>query len=912
MSTRVGQTGDTRLVVAPAPGETLPASEIGGKAHNLARLAGIPGVHVPPWLVIGVRAFDAFVLDDLDPALDAPHRRDRVASLSLPASLADALRPMLAERGLMGTVVAVRSSATAEDAASASFAGQFTSVLGVQVEQDLEELWRAIRTVWLSAFSDHALAYAAGRSADAGLRMAVIVQQLAPARAAGVAFSIDPVSGDRDVAVVSAVHGLGELLVSGDVDADTMRVTRDGRIDAALADKEHALVRSPSRRAEGDAGRAGTTRVDVPADLRRAPAISDAQALAIAAVARRLEDVLGAPQDVEWAIGTPGADAIVSPSVDETLYILQTRPVTAAGRSTAGERRVWDNSNIIESYSGVTTPLTFSFARGVYEQVYRQFCELLGVRATVIDAHRDVFANMLGLISGRVYYNLLNWYRVLALLPGYALNREFMERMMGVRERLTDAPAPPGAGERSRDAGRLLRSVGRLWREHRRLEREVARFYERVNRSLAPVEQADLDEWSADDLVALYRRLEGELLLHWRPPLVNDFFAMIWFGVLGRLVERWLPDAEPTLVNDLLVGEGGIISTEPARRIMSLAAMVADTAALDAAFRAQPDDDALLRHLRADAQHAPFLSAFDAYLARFGDRCIGELKLETTTPSENPGYIVGMVRAYVAQRQTDAARGTAHEATVRAEAESFVRARLSGARRRTFFHVLRQARARIRDRENLRFERTRVFGAVRRIFRGLGHRLQELGRLEHHRDVFYLTVDDTFAAVAGTGVTVDLRPLVALRRAEFARWEREPSPPDRFETRGPPVAPTTTSATDVASVGGDLQGLGCCPGIVRAPVRVVRDPSRAGNLEGHILVAERTDPGWTLLFPTASGLLVQRGSLLSHSAIVAREVGLPCVVAIPGLMDALTDGEVVEMNGATGTVRRVATSEASS
>jgi pyruvate,water dikinase len=489
------------------------------------------------------------------------------------------------------------------------------------------------------------------------------------------------------------------------------------------------------------------------------------------------------------------------------------------------------------------------------------------------------------------------------------LNREFMERMMGVRERLTDAPAPPGAGERSRDAGRLLRSVGRLWREHRRLEHEIAEFYARVNRSLAPVEQVNLDEWPADELAALYRRLESELLLHWRPPLVNDFFAMIWFGVLGRLVERWLPEAQPTLVNDLLVGEGGIISTEPARRVMSLAAMVAATPALHDAFRAQPDDDALLRQLRAEGRHAEFLAAFDAYLARFGDRCIGELKLETTTPSEDPGFIIRMTRAYVAQQQTDAARGTTQEATVRERAEGFVRERLSGARRRAFFHVLRHARARIRDRENLRFERTRVFGAVRRIFRGLGHRLQELGRLDHHRDVFHLTVEETFAAVAGTGVTVDLRPLVAIRRAEFERWEREPAPPDRFETLGPPVAPPPIAATSATAGDGDLQGLGCCPGIVRSPVRVVRDPSRAGDLQGHILVAERTDPGWTLLFPTASGLLVQRGSLLSHSAIVAREVGLPCVVAIPGLMDALTDGEWVEMNGASGSIRRIAAPE---
>lgn len=279
--------------------------------------------------------------------------------------------------------------------------------------------------------------------------------------------------------------------------------------------------------------------------------------------------------------------------------------------------------------------------------------------------------------------------------------------------------------------------------------------------------------------------------------------------------------------------------------------------------------------------------------------------LETVTPSEDHAFLVRMTRAYLGTHQNDGARGTAPEAAVRARAEGIVRRRLDGARRHVFFVVLRHARARIRDRENLRFERTRVFGVVRRIFRALGRRLHELGRLEHHRDVFHLTVAETFAAVGGTGVTSDLRPLVALRRAELARWERAPSPPDRFETHGPPVAPTPMHTHDATS-DGDLHGLGCCPGLVRAPVRVVRDPSRPGELRGHILVAERTDPGWTLLFPIAAGLLVQRGSLLSHSAIVAREVGLPCVVAIPRLMDRLTDGEWIEMDGATGTIRRIA------
>jgi pyruvate,water dikinase len=136
-----------------------------------------------------------------------------------------------------------------------------------------------------------------------------------------------------------------------------------------------------------------------------------------------------------------------------------------------------------------------------------------------------------------------------------------------------------------------------------------------------------------------------------------------------------------------------------------------------------------------------------------------------------------------------------------------------------------------------------------------------------------------------------------------------PDPPPRFATHGPPAlsplepleAPGAPAAPE-----GALRGTGCCPGIVRAPVRIVRDPRRAGPLSGRILVAAHTDPGWTLLFPAAAGVLVQRGSILSHAALVAREMGVPCVVGIPGLLDALADGDLVEMDGATGLVRRLA------
>jgi len=231
--------------------------------------------------------------------------------------------------------------------------------------------------------------------------------------------------------------------------------------------------------------------------------------------------------------------------------------------------------------------------------------------------------------------------------------------------------------------------------------------------------------------------------------------------------------------------------------------------------------------------------------------------------------------------------------------------------------VLALARARVRDRENLRFERTRLFGRVRRIMRGLGARLVAMGRLAERDDVFYCELEELLGTFDGTAACPVSPEIVEARRAAFDRYREEPAPPDRFETRGSPAAPGAVVAYSSAPGGGPnetdetagpLTGIGACAGMVCGPVRVVADPRGVELAPGEILVARQTDPGWVVLFPAASGLLVERGSLLSHSAIVAREMAIPAIVSLPGITSTLVDGEWVEMDGAAGTVRRLADS----
>ncbi len=789
---------------------------IGGKASALRDLTRT-GFLIPEWFVV---------------IAETPTDLDDTALLAACARLSP------------DDTFAVRSSAPGEDSAGHSFAGQFESHLFVRAS----DVPARVRDVLASGQSERVAAYRREHGLpDAGLPR-VLVQRMIDADEAGVAFSADPVSGLATLAVVSAVSGVGERLVSGDADGETLHLDRSG----------HVLSRkSPD-----------------------GPVLNNDEAARVADLARRAEAHYGLPQDIEWALD------------NGILYLLQSRPITTL----RGPLRIWDNSNIAESYGGITLPLTESFAHRIYAGVYRQFCRILRVPESRIAAHEDVFNNMLRSVRGRIYYDLVSWYRVLALLPGFKFNRAFMEQMMGVKEAfpadLTATIAAEASGGRARDFLALVASLFGLVRQLRGLEKQKRAFYKRLDITLAAPEIL-LEKQTLPQLAAHYRALEDGLLTRWDAPLVNDFFAMIFFGVLRKLTVKWLGEPEDgALHNGLVAGGDDIISLEPARRIVALAALA----------RSHPDLVAALSGENFDPSAWPdFQREWNAYLAKFGDRCLEELKLESPTLLDDDRSL----RASVAALASHPPRDTPPD-TTRADAEREAASRPLGfLKRRLFHYVLRQARDRVRDRENLRFERTRLFGRVRRIMVEIGRRLRADARLDSPADVFYLELSE---ALASGGNANDFRPLVAERKARYAAFEATPAPPDRIETRtvdaNSLVFPDFNAAPSAGS-GDERRGTGCCAGIVRGPARVVLDPRGAIIAPGEILVARQTDPGWVMLFPSATGLVVERGSLLSHSAIVSRELGLPSVVGLAGLCDWLQTGDLVELNGATGEVRKL-------
>ena len=846
-------------------------TRLGGKGRNLVRLQQL-GLPVPTFVVVPHDILQQFL-----PKFDSDTARiEWIKHFDFPADL---LLEISAAFSLEHHYFAVRSSATNEDGAAQSFAGQFETRLYIT----RETLPDALRCVWASAYSGRVQAYAHEHSVASPVGISIVVQVMVPADAAGVAFGIHPTEGDRNAKVISAVYGLGEGLVSGELDADTV-VVRPSGTTTTLAHKPHAL--------QYNAALQKVTQTSVAAALQDKPVLNAAQIEQICAVLDQLRAALGQPQDIEFAFE------------GEVLHLLQTRPVTHLSRLTdrSGRRIVWDNSNIVESYPGVTTPLTFSFILRMYASVYRQLAVLLGVPRTTVEDNGPVFDHMLGLLRGRVYYNLEAWYRILAMLPGYQLNARFMETMMGVKERF-DLPETP-QGSKTKAWFQILGTVGSILVSLVRLPASRRRFKHTLDNIIAEYNALDFDQMQPFAIMERYFHFENFLVNRWQPPLVNDFFAMIFFGILKKQCEKIAPDY-PNLHNDLLAGSRDIVSTEPVRRIFDLTAAVLDTPGAAAFFKENTPEI-----IWQNRSKWPSIEALiDRYLLDFGERTVGELKLETITYTQNPAAFIAVIQSYVQQGLRQRIHN--EEGKIRAEAEAVVAQALRGKwlKSKVLQQIIAHTRSLVSARENLRYERTRGFGMVRRMFTAIGRQFYAEQILDDPRDVFYLTRDEVFDYIKGTSATMQIRQQIALRKAEFEGYRQELPLSDRITTYGtvyhandfrpaPTVAP-------LQAADGSIQGIGCSAGRVRARVRVVLHPDETPSLEGDILVTVSTDPGWVTLFPTASAILVERGSLLSHSAIVSRELGIPCIVGITGLLQMLQTGDEIEMDGTTGTILRL-------
>jgi phosphohistidine swiveling domain-containing protein len=605
----------------------------------------------------------------------------------------------------------------------------------------------------------------------------------------------------------------------------------------------------------------------------------------------------GCPQDLEWSIK------------DGVVYVLQSRPITTPnlGRRNGFGAHLWENSNIIENFSGVTSPLTFSFARDVYHQIYVEYARLLGVPRKQLVRMNEWLRHMLGYHNGRVYYDLLNWYRVVRLVPFYTVNRRMLlDLAIGVETALPEdsalqlAPMPGLDGCRS--ALVRFKSAALFGWYFLFILWYVRAFVSDFHRRHLAVEQLPLQEMSAEQIHGEFRRVRIEFLSRWGRMILLEQTIGLSVGILSVLVRRWLPDAGQRFLFDLMRPSEPLESMLPVARMTELAQQVRGMPEVMGIIVAGNDGEILQSLRSSDHPHARhLLRQVEQYVAEFGYRSLNELKLEEPDLGERPETFFAMLRAHLQQPMQER----------RESGKTGVDAVLAGLplwKRILIRLTAAKVNACLAARERVRFCRTRAFGSVRRMIKAMANDLVQRRMLLRPEDIFMIRMEELRDWADGVLALDDLSVLIAHRRSQQHRFEEVRPAPARFVSSRFLASPDYSeigwrNQENIESIfaeeGSEMRGTPCGGGRVKGQAAVISEPL---NVPGKILVTYRTDPGWCAALPSAMALLVERGSPLTHVAIVARELGIPTIIQIKDLTLRVRTGAELEVDGSRGTV----------
>lgn len=858
---------------------------VGGKAAGLGRLLR-QGFRVPQGVCLTTRAYQETVghlgwnradrwhhlyrMSELARGPILEERRRFIESLTLPADMLEPLFSELdriqAEAGISssdGALWAVRSSAPDEDADDFTFGGLYRTILGVP----LPSVPTAIVRCWASLWTDFAFAYLGrtGKRREAP-SMAVILQPMLAPRAAGVAYSRHPVSGQPDCVVINAVFGLAEPLVGGLATPDHYVIAMGLRLDhtfMTLQEREVVEKRTARR-----ATPVGVVDQPVPEADWKNPALHEPEVLALAGLVKEVERAEGRPVDIEWAM------------TDRQIWLLQARPIPATG-DLAGI--CWSRANFKETLPELPSPLALSYMRDFMEtNIIRHYREI-GCRIP-----RGM--SSIQILRGRPYINVTLFQLVMAQLGG---NPRLITEQIG-----GEAPIPSGPPRLPlwKLALALVRLEWRIWKAAWQAEAWFAKL-KSVGEELSDLTLDRLAESALLERLASLNRLVQSHDLTFA--IVSGVSRALY--VLEALLERRLGKDWQSLLNAATQGLGTIVSAREVVWLAELAELARQESAVREFLQAEPWEPEQFRLRLAGTQ---FLRSLDAFLAAYGHRAIGESDVMAPRFSETPAYLLGIIRGHL---QTPAARSVAdlrreHEVARQAALRRIRRAFGVRLHERVWFAWWYRDLCRYLElREANRHHTMYYVAGIRRLLLKLGEKLVAWGVVGAKDDLFFLTAEEIRSLVADP--TRDWRSTVLARRAERAVYATQAAP-DSLN-----LARSTMDGTGEA-LRESLKGLPISAGYAEGPARLVSSSEDAVRVKsGDIIVASVIDPGLTPLFGVAAGVVVEMGGMLSHGAIVAREYGIPAVANVRDATRLLRDGDRIAVDAALGEIRKVGQNE---
>lgn len=846
---------------------------VGGKGANLGELRKVESIHVPDGFCISTEAYKNAVVDN--PAIDqllnelqalkanertavaevCARMREAIAAVEIPLEIREAIAAKLAACESV-TAYAVRSSATAEDLPTASFAGQQDTFLNIT---GTEEILKHVSKCWASLFTDRAVIYRMQKDFDhRKVYLSVVVQRMIFPEVSGILFTADPVTSNRKVVSVDAGFGLGESLVSGIVNADVYKV-RDGQIiDKKISAKQLAVHASPD---------GGTTQRAIGSEQQNTQALTDAQILQLEKTGRAIEAHFGAPQDIEWCLA------------EDTFHIVQSRPITTLfplPEVNDGENHVYVSVGHQQMMTDAMKPMGLSF----YLMVTRAPMLTAGGRLFV-----DVTASITSPVTGPAMMEMFGKADPLFTnaLQTVLEREDFLKRP--TVEQQTSRPvhkpalsdAPPIADDPSVPAQLISMSEASL---------------EELKKTIATKSGTGLFTFIRQDIAELQR-------VAFHPQSMAAIKAAMdattW---LNEKMLEWLGEK----------GAADVLSQSAPNNITSEMGL----ALLDVADAIRPHQEVMQYLPNANDEHffealsslrggEEVKHAIENYLRKYGMRCAGEIDISRKRWSEKPTTLVPLLVSNIRNFEPGESKRRFEQGLREAQSKKADLLR----RLRQFPDGTQKAQETERMISRLStfigYREYPKYAMISRYFVYKQALLKEADRLVQHKviherdDIFYLTFNELEETV---GANEANEALISKRKEEFVHYEKL-SPPRVLTSDGETVSGAFRSEHIPADA---IAGLAVSSGVVEGRARVILNMEDATLEEGDILVTAFTDPSWTPLFVSIKGLVTEVGGLMTHGAVIAREYGLPAVVSVEHATKRIRDGQRIRVNGTEGYV----------
>lgn len=870
--------------------------EVGGKGSNLGEMskAGFP---IPSGFCITTSAYRDFIaasngigkfldlLDQLKP--EQPDEisklgkliRDHLLTISISqtieSSILDAWKIVGEEKAY-----AVRSSATAEDLPTASFAGQQETYLNVK---GADQLLQAVRKCWSSLFTDRAIIYRIKNGLDHRLvYLSVVVQQMVFPEVSGIMFTVDPVTGNRNTISIDASFGLGEALVSGIVSADSYQVREGQIVKKQIAEKKKAVYPV----IEG-----GTVTQELAPELQSKQALSNDKILELAQLGQKIEKHYCSEQDIEWCLA------------EDRFYILQSRPITTlypVPKVSGTKLHVFLSIAHLQMMTDAMRPMGISIFRGIFP----------------FGKDSVSFSNpMIAEAGGRLFLD------VTPLLHNKAFRRYFIWRIAIVDELMRDALAKIVSSEIFQQEAKASKGTTKQVFE---LFKPMLPFYLKgipvivdnlffldpsgiIERATSPMEQIinkyrySITQVSGAERIKRVQESMGQLFQELNSSMMYVLLSFIVLPIAGRLTRLWLD--ENLDVDALSKSPPGNVTGEMGLMIGDLA----DTArkypeVIDYLERAE--DRTFYQGLSKVKGGNIFRTELDRFMELYGMRCPGEIDISNTRWWEAPTLLVSSILNHIKSNAPGEHRDRFRQGRKEAqEAIQKLLERISNTpagslKVRLISRLLSIYRNSTGLREFPKYVIIRFFDIYRQAILAEALVLHQKGVLERKEDVFYLYFDELIALLEGR-FNEDMKQLIDSRKRAYEQYQKL-TPPRVMTSEGEVI---TGVRSDVEAPKGALIGTPVSAGVAEGYVKVILKPEAAKLNKGDVLVAPFTDPGWTPLFYSVEALVVEIGGMMTHGSVIAREYGIPAVVGIENATKILKDGQHVRVDGTRGFVQ---------